>query len=124
MKKVYLYKMKKHIKSKWVKALESGKYKKTKHQLKYNSAFCCLGVLTNLNPGTKWGKNEHEDDVYLSPRIKNWAGIEESTRTKNITDMSVNLADMNDGDFGARERARGKSFKQIAQYIRKNIEGI
>jgi len=42
--------MKREWKTKWVKALTSGKYKQGDGNLKHNERFCCLGVLRELGP--------------------------------------------------------------------------
>ena len=68
--------MNKEIKKKWLKALESGEYKKACGRLKRGDGYCCLGVLTDLY------NKEHErfkvtlDSGILSPVVMNWAGID------------------------------------------------
>lgn len=61
--------MKSGIKDRWIKALESGKYKKGKSRLRVvadgEDRFCCLGVLCEL---------AIEDGVELSLRTTTWEG--------------------------------------------------
>lgn len=62
---------------KWVEALESGKYRKTKGALhkkkQHGGGFCCLGVATDLylkEQGRKWTRSPPGDDelYYLTPK--------------------------------------------------------
>src|SRR5688572_23859842 len=51
--------MKKRFKKQWLTALRSGKYKQTKHYLRTDAGFCCLGVLCDvvkdkLKSGEDW----------------------------------------------------------------------
>jgi len=43
--------MDKKLKAKWVKALMSGKYEQCKGALRFDGAFCCLGVLDEITNG-------------------------------------------------------------------------
>lgn len=40
--------MKPEMVKKWVKALRSGKYRQTRGSLKFEGAYCCLGVLNSV----------------------------------------------------------------------------
>ena len=109
-------------KNKWMKALRSGKYKQTNGFLYVKTAsisqprgYCCLGVLARVQ-GAKFvpynmglspvlGKIKNEDASYLSPEFS--CGMTQ--------DQQSDLASMNDN---------GKSFKEIAAWIKKNVKTI
>jgi hypothetical protein len=101
------------VKRKWVKALRSGDYDQGHHKLRSkNDNFCCLGVLCNLHA------MEHPDyaarqrdarlygnkDSFLPEAVEDWAGL-------NFP-IVRELATMNDN---------GYTFKQLADYIDKNL---
>lgn len=116
MSKKYLASMKKSIKSKWVKALESGKYRQTTNVLMYkdehrHKTYCCLGVLTSLKPDAKF----EDEESYLSKETKEWCQLKDLTGD-NIQET---LAQMNDGDNGKQYK-----FKEIAKFIKENIKGV
>lgn len=49
--------MNRNWKKRWVEALRSGQYKQTREELTNGTAFCCLGVLCNLealDEGETW----------------------------------------------------------------------
>lgn len=51
------------VKQKWIDALRSGEYEQTKHHLKTDNGYCCLGVLTDLyikENNFKWGRNKFD----------------------------------------------------------------
>jgi hypothetical protein len=90
----------KKLKSKWVKALESGKFKRGKWQLKTQLGYCCLGVLckitdTDFDPEGYFLPEELNDGALLPEGVPHPAGY--------------------------KEGGKGLSFRQIAKYIRKHI---
>ena len=107
--------MNKQLKSKWVKALRSGKYKQGQGTLRiwdkvsHRSAFCCLGVLRELMPADL--KTVSEKDSFgkptgaLSNKQLKFTGL---TRKKEEV-----LIEMND--------AIGNTFKEIADYIEQKL---
>ena len=114
--------MDKKLKAKWVKALRSGRYKQTNGCLKDSRGYCCLGVLANIQ-GAKWKETVHGNllphvaHVQISPKdgagflLPRYAGgLASKTQRK--------LADMNDG-LGMSTNMQ--SFRQIADYIEKNL---
>ena len=124
--------MKRNIARKWISALRSGHYKKTKGALKrvsnQNESFCALGVLCDLYQkehirGLPEDRESEDIDgkkcvsfdgiVDLLPdKVRKWAGIKsESCEIPYSKDIPL----MNDG---------GDSFKKIADVIEKNIEEI
>ncbi len=128
--------MNKAIKTKWLKALRSGKYKQAKGALcpidekGKIKGFCCLGVLTDLYikdynkshvKKISWEedvsgsrKNLFKEGGMTPRRVVIWAGLKKrnpSVSTKNSP--SVSLAVLNDGV--------GYGFKKIANIIEKQL---
>lgn len=107
------------LKARWLVALRSGKYKQTRRVLKNDAGFCCLGVLCDLINPNVWVKSpsggyNHNDGVSSTPSSE----IPSASKT-GITDLDHAgrgaagiLANMND---------HGKSFREIADYIEKNL---
>lgn len=118
--KVSEIKLPKAFKTKWVKALRSGKYLQTKGNLFDADAndgqggYCCLGVaceITKVDYNLQ-GKSYIESNVSsaakgLVPQILH--GDDDNT-------LVHKLATMNDG-----EGTKPKSFKQIAAYIERYL---
>lgn len=106
---------------KWVKALRSGKYQQTRHTLKDQDGYCCLGVGADLYRKAKkinCLKEFTKHESMLSPRIKEWLGLQ--------TDHG---AFCNDGHYGASSLIdmnddNEKSFKDIATLIEREPEGL
>lgn len=120
--------MKKKIADKWIKALKSGKFKQCTGALQKVNGHCCLGVLTEICINEEglnvFGSDGLTVDVYysdsynegslllsgclLAPNVQKWAGM----KTLNgVFKNGDSLAGLND---------KGKSFKQIANVIKKN----
>lgn len=74
--------MNKKIKRLWVKALKSGEYTQTRHALRKDDSFCCLGVLCDLHSketGEKWQDIKYlYEDAGLPSEVIEWAGLERS----------------------------------------------
>lgn len=102
----------------WVKALRSGKYKQTTGKLKYDNAYCCLGVLCDISNISEWESNGI-NETYLTNSstpplvVKIYAGINNSM--KGINKLGE-LIRMND--------SHNYNFKQIADYIEQNYESL
>lgn len=96
------------LKRKWVAALRSGKYKQGKNRLKTKHGFCCLGVLRDVDD-PKCTRTTNEG--LLAPMDAERFGL--------TTGRMRALAGMNDGT-GDYDGAR-KSFKEIADYIARNL---
>lgn len=115
-------KAKKHLRLKWLEALESGKYKQAEGRLRRpredgkSYGYCCLGVLCNIavqdGVGT-WEKagsesptyftlDGEDDGVGLVYSMQQVVGIENALQSRLIS--------MNDDE--------GKSFKEIAKHLR------
>lgn len=100
--------MNKKVKTKWLKALRSGRYKQTKAQLMNNDGYCCLGVCLITNKlMTKKAIDNHQvfEGAMLPSKIRINIGLTVKTQEK--------LVNMND--------AEGKDFREIADWIEENI---
>lgn len=98
--------MDKKLKAKWVKELRSGKYRQTKHVLAAHGAYCCLGILRCLLPADvrKLPIDHVGYSHVLNRKQQQAAGL--------VKRQQKSLAGLND---------KGKSFKQIADYIEENL---
>ena len=108
---------------KWVRALESGKFKNANGYL-YNpntDGYCCLGVAcvvfdvkkeTMPDPqGLVWTKYGQESAMYYVPKeVIELLGLRDTTGKIERKDIK-SLAEMND---------RGHAFEDIAKFIREN----
>lgn len=98
----------------WIKALESGRYRQTRGQLREvnwkTASYCCLGVLCNLEKekGQKWDGSEFLAGVPLDGYV-NYPPDSILKKLNVSDDLSNTLADMNDS---------GKTFKDIAAFLR------
>jgi hypothetical protein len=99
--------MDQEIKSKWMAALRSGKYRQGYNRLIYCNYFCCLGVLADIvdptasKVPTRLDKLKHRKEEILRPGR---AGIKVSVQRK--------LAEMNDSAV---------PFSGIADYIEQHL---
>lgn len=116
--------MDKKIMKKWVKALRSGKYRKTTGQLckvaqNGNKSYCCLGVLTELYLKENKTIDEYDpNNGCLSPNVQDWAGMNDSCGSLIYSNESTDLTCLND----CTKAKRG--FKRIADIIEKNWEQL
>jgi hypothetical protein len=100
--------MNQRIKKLWVKALRSGDFLQGKGCLGRNGTYCCLGVLETLAVQEHVTERFDGERGYLSPRVVEWAGTEES----NPKVGNDYLAWLND---------QGLNFSQIANRIEKYL---
>ncbi len=109
-----IYRTPQEVKKLWVKALRSGKYKQTKDRLQDPTGFCCLGVLCDLaakDGGPQWDYDFFDGKKETPPNyILEYLKLKKRINRKTIAET---LIDMNDDE--------GKSFKQIANFIEKNV---
>ena len=122
--------MNKNVAKRWVNALRSGKYRKTKDILKRvrgkTVSFCALGVLCDLyqkdpkttklkeTAGTSWDENAiviGGMDQRLPSKVKKWAGLRSDDPVVN----DASIGDYND---------RGYTFKRIADIIESNAASL
>ena len=127
--------MKRSVARKWISALRSGHYKKTKDVLKkvgrnQNESFCALGVLCDIyqkeHVRTLPEEKTEEDfgvkcvsidgaTTNLPKKVMKWAGIKDRDCVLfNENGERTDIPTLNDD---------GVSFKKIADIIEKNIEG-
>jgi hypothetical protein len=105
--------MDKKLKSKWIKALTSGRYRQTTETLKDHNGYCCLGVLLTVTRKGRWDDcmyriGSGDDEMQLEGDLngfKEQIGITRAQQTALIS--------MND--------KQGASFKEIASWIRKYL---
>lgn len=103
------YKISKADRKAWIEALESGKYEQGMSFLKRGNKYCCLGVFGEL-------KDKHMSHFAMLRNIADIGGIPKCLLgTFDQNSFAGRLARMNDN---------GKSFKEIAKYIRKHTIGI
>jgi hypothetical protein len=108
--------MNQEVKTKWIQALRSGKYKQGQAYLREGEYYCCLGVLCDLNESRQWTHIDHpskkiyspfpnEDHQMLPKNISQWANLIEIEQDE--------LIELNDTD--------NYTFEQIADYIEENL---
>jgi len=111
------------IKTKWVKALRSGKYEQGQASLRSKlNRFCCLGVLCDIIDDSKWKKPVqinnfsylYGDNITSLPFLL----LKEIDLDKGDQD---NLILMNDGAWRDGLQGQGLTFKEIADYIEENL---
>lgn len=117
--------MNKELKTKWLKALRSGRYRQGSSYLRMDfpdnrkPEYCCLGVLAQIQ-GARW--NEDGEPVIAGDIVGHPKGRASYLTPKAASGLRYvtqrRLGDMNDGS-GKVEGA--KSFKEIADYIEKNL---
>lgn len=94
------------LKTEWLQALRSGKYKQARYVLKDGRGrYCCLGVLADLH-GVDWIEMKHNL----------WTlNVGQSVATEYGLDWNTGgvLSEMND---------TGKSFAEIADYIEAHVQ--
>lgn len=92
------------LKTKWVEALRSGKYRQAKSILRNkDGAFCCLGVLCDVS-GRSLNISDDGMTINGDGYFPVWSIVGER--------HGRHLAEQND---------RGSSFAQIADYIEKHL---
>lgn len=125
------------IKSKWVAALRSGKYKKARGRLRDKRAdqaepmFCVLGLLCEIMDPDGWDGPYHQKDrarPLLGEAITQWAGSARGSEACHSCDMpstevlaqaglpaakAAELMRMNDGGR--------KSFEELADFIEHDL---
>lgn len=114
--------MNKKIKTKWLKALRSKKYKQGQTVLQtLDGKFCCLGVLADVC-NTKWDGEYHPKDFSCTSGIKCSA----ANKKKDYAVLNTNFLKV----VGLTSRVQDKltymndhgySFSNIAKWIEKNL---
>lgn len=112
----------KHFRLKWLKALESGRYKQAQDALRElrkdgkSYGYCCLGVLCNLAQQDGVGEWKKEGGTARTFKLENYEDAGSLpvplAQVMGMSDELQNrLVEMNDTE--------GKTFKEIATYLRK-----
>lgn len=105
------------FRTKWLKALRSGRYKQGRLQLLDNkqNTYCCLGVAAKVCriPNQDLLGRLQPDDLKTIPKVMIGPII---GKDKNPTFFCYDLMDLNDTE--------GKSFKEIANFIEKQTIGV
>ena len=109
----------------WIKALESGKYKQTRGNLRdADGSMCCLGVLCHISKQSAWtrldfgdnrrayGRGEDRDGLLLPESVQKWAGLKYPNPQFPCENGKVFASVLNDD--------RNFTFKQIAALVRKH----
>ncbi len=104
------------VKTKWLKALRSRKFKQGYHFLKnHSNKYCCLGVLAELE-----GVHiEVESTSFIDEADA--AALFHCDKTQ-ACDLQRTLANKNDGyDGGSSYNIKPQKFYQIARWIERNL---
>lgn len=122
--------MKAELKTKWIEALRSGRYRQAQNVLRDPSgAMCCLGVLLDVDQPTGWGAerinrfhrhcvehvNSSDSDAqdFLGLKYRESQGLEFSVIRNGDPAKALHvLTEMNDS---------GRSFSDIADWIEENV---
>lgn len=100
-------KLPKRFKTKWLKALRSGEYKQGRGQLCIQDRYCCLGVACVI------AGHDMKDESLIPIAYDNVPIL-----LREHSTFIAQLTAMNDGVRGYK---RPRSFKQIANWIEKNL---
>lgn len=99
------------LKTKWLEALRSGKYKQGRGRLRQGDEFCCLGVLCDISGLGEW-IGEVETKGYSFKEDIRYGTLPRHMVPELSCKTSNSLTGMNDS---------GKSFAEIADYIEENL---
>lgn len=109
------------IKTEWIAALRSGKYKQGRGKLRVDDKFCCLGVLCDLYDNKNWFDTK---EIHIFGQGSIYSYSLDNTVNRNFLpyhvqkglqlkyEDTVELAQMNDD---------GKTFDEIADHIEENF---
>lgn len=108
--------MDQRIKKIWIEALRSGKYKRTRDQLKDMGGFCVLGVLCDIFTKEKnitW--DEMPDTTNLPGVVQEWSKISSPVGSYSNVDSIGTGCLVKDNDV------LGLNFNQLADIIEENF---
>lgn len=113
-KKIEYPKLPAKFKAKWLKALRGGEYEQCKGALYDNGKFCCIGVECHLHGVSKTDLGFRKTmggtkDVF--DRVPKYMDVIKQAENPSNSAQQF-LIEMNDS---------GKSFKQIANWIERNL---
>jgi hypothetical protein len=104
------------LKTKWVEALRSGRYKQGRGCLRSGDNYCCLGVLCDVSGVGQWGtKDYYSSDCYsVGMDTACYALPVKIIQSEGLSDSTINtLCVLNDETKA--------SFAEIADYIEANL---
>jgi len=120
--------MNKRIKSKWLKALRSGKYEQGKYNLRDSeNKYCCLGVLCDIyakENKKRWIKSKSNGNYYMkdggskmyampSDKVVEWAFGSKDLPNLEYENIGFGMAYLNDH--------RDRTFIEIAALIEEQL---
>ncbi len=120
-----IYKLDPELKSKWLKALRSGKYMQGRGRLcslyRGISTYCCLGVLADVIDPKDWESFlVHNSWKHMTTSLSSSSDIDKNTynvlkqvSTNSLKTVENHLIFMND--------SQGKTFPEIADWIEQNL---
>jgi len=116
-------KMKKAVKKRWIAALRSGKYRQGKAYLcktyKGRSKFCCLGVLAHEELDGEWQELGEVGEGNTAWNLY-YKGDEALGLLPKEALIEVGLSDIDQDELSGMNE-RGRSFKEIADWIEENL---
>ena len=105
------------IKTKWLEALRSGKYKQGVRVLRsIHDDYCCLGVLCDLIAPEKWVKPDYGNSMFFRSNYGDKKSHFPPDEVRNAAGLSLE-----NGDTLAAKNDDGQSFEQIAKFIEENL---
>lgn len=104
------------LKTAWVEALRSGKYKQTQKFLRVDGGYCCLGVLCDISGEGTWAQDPWSNSSGYS--------YEGEFDTERLTPSMLHAFEISNEDAEAlmeMNDKEGLSFSSIADYIEDNL---
>jgi hypothetical protein len=93
------------VKTKWVEALRSDKYKQAEGQLKDPHGYCCLGVLCDISGLDEWDEFSYMHAQSVLPNeVAAWAELDNDPAV-TVNDKQVKLSFLNDSNSDFTEIA-------------------
>jgi hypothetical protein len=96
------------LKTKWIEALRSGKYKQGNGWLEKDNHYCCLGVLCAIQ-NSDWKNSFDDNESLYTERLPN--------------SLNAGLATEDRRDLAAKNDS-GETFIEIADYIEKHLVAV
>lgn len=109
--------MKEEIKTLWVNALRSGKYKQGKHKLRGDDSFCCFGVLCDVGLKGMWAK----DIFYFTPGGKFWINEALTTSLGNTALGILRISASESSYLVGCNDLNNWNFNKIADWVEENL---
>lgn len=108
------------VKAKWCEALRSGKYQQGLGRLKsIDDRYCCLGVCVDVVDQSRFVKDEECEYWYVSDPVE--------SLHRRVGSLPLDIAQIAGLDTAVESTLvfmndnQGRSFKEIADYIEKNL---